>query len=44
MDEDKQQELLNDMVEDGFSNCCGAKVILDFCMDCKEHCEIVIEE
>lgn len=44
MDSDKQTELLNDLLEDGGSNCCGAKVYGDICADCKEYCEIAKEE
>lgn len=29
----------------GESNCCGAGMVNDICLDCKEHCEdISIEE
>lgn len=35
---DRQQELIDDVTEDGESNCCGAKVIWGICMDCREHC------
>ena len=44
MDLDKQIELLNDVLEDGGSSCCGAKVYFDICADCKEHCDLVTEE
>lgn len=32
--------------EEGFSNCCGAKVYSDLgiCSDCKEHCEVLTDE
>ena len=43
MDSDKQWELLNDMIESGESNCCSGKVILGFCMTCKEHCETITD-
>jgi hypothetical protein len=32
---------LQDIQEEGESNCCGAKVYNDICSDCKEHCEVV---
>ena len=32
---------LKDLEEEGESNCCGAKVYLDICSDCGEHCEAV---
>jgi hypothetical protein len=32
---------LKDIQEEGESNCCGAKVYLDICSDCKEHCDVV---
>lgn len=36
-------EHIKDLEQDGVSNCCGAKVYLDICQDCKEHCEVVKE-
>lgn len=38
MDKNKQDELLSD-IKDGESNCCGASMVGDICLDCKEHCE-----
>ena len=35
---------IKDLLEDGFSNCCGANVYTDICMDCKEHCELITED
>lgn len=35
---------LMDMEEDGSSNCCGAKVYMGICADCKEHCEAVADD
>ena len=43
MPTDKEIELLNDAVE-GLSNCCGAKVMMDICLECKEHCGIAPAE
>ncbi|MFA7290347.1 MAG: hypothetical protein WC055_15845 [Melioribacteraceae bacterium] len=40
LEEDKNREMINDMIEDGSSNCCGASVINGICMACKEHCEV----
>lgn len=41
---DQETEFLSDIQSEGFSNCCGAKVYLDTCADCKEPCGIVFEE
>ena len=42
---DKQAELLADAIQEGSSNCCGAKVYIpDICAECKEHCEIITDE
>lgn len=35
---------LMDMQEDGQSSCCGAKVYMGICADCKEHCDAVGDE
>lgn len=32
---------LNDVTEDGVSECCSASVALGFCLYCKEHAEAV---
>lgn len=41
MDEDKKQELLNDMKGNGQSDCCGWGTYGDLliCEHCGEHCE-----
>jgi len=44
MENEKLRETLNDLTEDGVSDCCGASVVLDICMDCKEHCGIADDE
>jgi len=41
---DKFYDNLADITADGVSSCCSAKVYLDICADCKEHCEVVNEE
>lgn len=38
------QEMIDDVTEAGMSSCCGAKVIMDLCMECHEHCDIEYEE
>ena len=38
--DDKQIELLNDVEEEGGSDCCGAKVYMDICSECSEHCGV----
>ncbi len=35
---------LQDMQEDGASSCCGAKVYMGICADCKEHCDAIQDE
>ena len=35
---------LEDLREEGGSNCCGATVYNGMCAECKEHCEAVPDE
>ena len=41
MENDKEK--VNDVIEQGVSNCCSANVVNGVCMDCQEPCETVIE-
>lgn len=38
MDE-KMEEMIDDITDDGDSVCCGAVIRMGFCSDCHEHCE-----
>ena len=41
---DKELEHLQDIEEEGVSDCCGAVVYLDICSECGEHCGIEEDE
>ncbi len=34
----ENDNVLDELAEEEGSLCCGAKVVSDLCMDCKEHC------
>lgn len=44
MENDKNIEHINDMRGEGESACCGADLINDICMDCKEHSGVAEDE
>lgn len=48
--QDKSVELLSDVMSDGISNCCGARVYdpsgegEGICKACGESCEVIVNE
>lgn len=41
---DNMDEAIMDVTSAGMSSCCGASVLMDICMDCKEHCNTIQPE